>query len=354
MAIEAEAGQGGGNANDPSPSWPVPLSVLDLAPVVAGSSPAEALRRSIQLAQHAEALGYRRFWVAEHHNMPGVASSAPAVLLAHVAAATSRLRVGSGGVMLPNHAPLVIAEQFGTLEALHPGRIDLGLGRAPGTDLATARALRRTVPTGGADDFARQVQDLFGFFRDGFAAGHPYADITPVPARGYLPEVWILGSSDYGAQLAGLLGLPFSFAYHFAPDNLAVALERYRAAFRPSAAFQRPHVMVAASVLVAESDEEADWLAGPARLNVLRIRTNRRAPLPTPEEAAAYPYSDAERAALALWTASHVVGSPTTARAQLADLLERTGADELMIATSAHGFGDRERSLSLLVGGAPG
>lgn len=340
----------------PRPSWAPPLSVLDLAPVSSGASVSAALEASIALASRAESLGYRRFWVAEHHNMPAVASSAPAVLLAHVAAATQTIRVGSGGVMLPNHAPLAIAEQFGMLEALHPGRVDLGLGRAPGTDLATMRALRRSVPSGGSDDFPRQIEELFGFFGAGFPPGHPYAAITAVPAAGNAPDIWILGSSDYGAQLAAALGLPFAFAYHFAPDNLLRALDLYRSGFRPSARRSAPEVIVTVSVLAAPSDEEAEWLAGPARLNVLRIRTNRRAPLSSPEEAAAYPYTDAERLAIRQWTATHVVGAPGTVAEELARIAKVTAADELMISTSAHDPAHRRRSLALVAeaaGAAP-
>lgn len=332
---------------------PVPLSVLDLAPVASGSSPADALARSIELAEVAERLGYRRFWVAEHHNMVGVASSSPPVLLAHIASRTTSIRVGSGGVMLPNHASLTVAEQFGMLEALHPGRVDLGLGRAPGTDFPTIRALRRHLPTAASDEFPRQIGELLGFFGDGFPPDHPYATITAVPARGYQPALWILGSSDYGAKLAGMLGLPFAFAHHFAPENLGLALERYRENFCPSAALDAPYAMVTVAALVAPSDEEADWLAGPARLNVLRIRTNRRDVLASPEEAAAYRYSPEEELAVRQWTASHFVGSPGTVRHELGRLIKETEADEIMVSTTAHGFADRCRSLELLAGSGP-
>ncbi|MCU1491617.1 MAG: luciferase family oxidoreductase, group 1 [Acidimicrobiaceae bacterium] len=334
----------------------VPLSVLDLAPVVAGSNPAEALNNTLLLAREVEQLGYQRFWVAEHHSMPGVASSAPAVLIAHIASVTERIRVGSGGVMLPNHAPLVIAEQFGMLEALHPGRIDLGLGRAPGTDLATTRALRRNVPSGGADDFPIQLSELIGFFEGSFPEGHPYRSVMAVPAAGYRPPIWILGSSDYGAELAGRLGLPFSFAHHFAPATTVVALERYREAFHPSAVLDEPRAMLTVSALLADTDDQAEWLAGPTRLNVLRIRTNRRGPLPSPEEAANYPYSAEELEAVHSWTGSHLVGSPATVTPRLEELLARTGADELMVTTSTHALSDRLRSFELLarLAGLPG
>ena len=274
---------------------PFPLSVLDLAPVVSGSTPAEALRSSIGIAEHVESLGYRRFWVAEHHNFPGVASSSPAVLLAHAAAATSTIRIGSGGVMLPNHAPLAVAEQFGMLEALHPGRVDLGLGRAPGTDHLTAGALRRAARGSSAEDFPSQIGELFAYFDGTFPEGHPYAAITPVPARGYRPAVWLLGSSRYGAVLAGTLGLPYCFAHHFSPAETDAAVEAYRSGFRPSAQLEEPYLMVAVAVLCAPSDEEASYLAGASRLSTLWIRTGRPAPPPTPAEAPPPPWTPDER-----------------------------------------------------------
>ena len=228
----------------------VPLSVLDLSPVAAGTTAGQALRQTTELAVRTEALGYRRFWVAEHHNMPAIASSAPAVLIAHLAAATSTIRVGSGGVMLPNHAPLVVAEQFGTLEALHPGRIDLGIGRAPGTDQRTALALRRTMEGLSAEAFPEELGDLFGLF----TGEDPRAPITAMPGRGDMPAIWLLGSSGFSAQLAGLLGLPFSFAHHFSAANTVPALALYRQSFRPSAWLQHPHAMVAVSAVCADTD----------------------------------------------------------------------------------------------------
>src|SRR5947207_5242316 len=240
---------------------PARLSVLDLAPVAAGSSVAKALQNSLDLAQHVERLGYGRHWVAEHHNMPGIASSAPAVLLAHIGAATSNIRIGSGGVMLPNHAPLVVAEQFGMLEALHPGRVDLGIGRAPGTDPLTARALRRTELSFTEDEFPAQLVELLGYFDGEFPDGHPYRHITAVPGLGYRPALWLLGSSDYSARLAGMLGLPFSFAHHFAARGTLGALAAYRAAFRPSDERERPYAMLGVAVVCADTDERARWLA---------------------------------------------------------------------------------------------
>jgi luciferase family oxidoreductase group 1 len=323
---------------DPGPV----LSVLDLAPVPQGSTPAEALGHSVELAQLAERRGYARVWVAEHHNMPGIASSSPPVLIAHLAAATSTLRVGAGGVMLPNHSALVVAEQFGMLEALHPGRIDLGLGRAPGTDPVTAAALRRTGGVPGADDFPEQLRDLFAYFE----GTHP--QITAVPGRGYRPAVWMLGSSDYSAQVAGALGLPFSFAHHFASQNTVAALEIYRGSFRPSDVLDRPYAMIGVPVICAETTERARWLAGPSSLSFVRLRQGRPTRLPTPEEAADYSFTPFERELLRHWTAPLVLGDPATVHRELLELATRTGADELMITTMVHGAEDRLRSYELV------
>jgi luciferase family oxidoreductase group 1 len=327
----------------------IPLSVLDLATVASGSTPAQALRDTISMAGVVEELGYNRMWVAEHHGMPAVASSAPAVLIAHLAQATTTLRVGSGGVMLPNHSPLVIAEQFGTLEALHPGRIDLGLGRAPGTDQVTARALRRVQGPGpgrdAADTFPDDVVELIQYLlpREG-APGHPAA----IPGSGYLPEVWLLGSSLFSAQLAGMIGLPFSFAYHFAPQLLDAALETYRSNFRPSILHDEPRAMVAVTVLCAPTEDEARWLSGPSALSTLQLRTGRLGPIPTPEEAEAYPFTAAERAIVDESMSSHLIGTPETVLEGLVRLQERTQADELMISTRIHSYEARGRSLQLV------
>lgn len=319
----------------------VPLSVLDLSPVAAGRTAGEALRQTTGLAQRTEELGYRRFWVAEHHNMPSIASSAPAVLIAHLAAVTSRIRVGSGGVMLPNHPPLVVAEQFGTLEALHPGRIDLGIGRAPGTDQRTALALRRTMEGLSAERFPEELATLIGLF----AGEEP---ITATPGRGDEPAIWLLGSSGYSAQLAGLLGLPFSFAHHFSSASTVPALALYRQSFRPSRWLERPHAMVAVSAICADTDEQAQWLAGPAALSFLHLRRGMPQPLATPAEAAAYPYSELEREQAAERFAGQAVGSPDTVRQRLAALIERTGADELMLTTMVYDITDRVRSFELI------
>ena len=319
----------------------VPLSVLDLVPIGAGSTATAALATSTALVRLAEDLGFRRYWVAEHHAMPGIASSSPAVLIAHLAGVTERIRVGSGGVMLPNHQPLVIAEQFGTLDALHPGRIDLGIGRAPGTDQRTARALRRGSATLGADEFPDQLAELASYFRgDG--------PVLAVPAKGQAPAMWLLGSSGYSAQVAGLLGLPFAFAHHFSSENTLPALDLYRSTFRPSDVLDRPYAMIAASVLCAPTDDEARRLALPSALQFLQLRLGRPGPVPTPETAATYPYSAEERRFVDDRLSTQVIGSPETVRAGVTELVERTGVDELMVVTSTHDGADRLRSYRLL------
>ncbi|MFG3704395.1 LLM class flavin-dependent oxidoreductase [Micromonospora sp. NPDC047670] len=321
----------------------VPLSVLDLAPVAAGATAGEALRHTTELARRTEELGYHRFWVAEHHNMPGIASSAPAVLLAHLAAHTSTIRLGSGGVMLPNHAPLVVAEQFGTLDALHPGRIDLGIGRAPGTDQVTALALRRTMEGLSAEGFPRELADLMNYF-DGERPG----PITATPGRGQQPAIWLLGSSGFSAQLAGTLGLPFSFAHHFSSQHTLPALALYRQSFRPSRWLAEPYAMVAVNAVCADTDERAEWLAGPSALSLLRLRSGRPGPLVTPDEAATYPYTEIEREFVRQRREGQAMGSPETVRRQLGELLARTGADELMLTTLVYDVADRVRSYELI------
>jgi luciferase family oxidoreductase group 1 len=322
----------------------VPLSVLDLSPVAAGTTAGQALRQTTELARRTEELGYQRFWVAEHHNMPAIASSAPAVLIAHLAAATSRIRVGSGGVMLPNHAPLVVAEQFGTLEALHPGRIDLGIGRAPGTDQLTALALRRTMEGLSAEAFPQELDALIRLF----TGEDPRARITATPGRGDMPAIWLLGSSGFSAQLAGLLGLPFSFAHHFSAANTVPALALYRRQFRPSRWLQQPRAMVAVSAICADTDERARWLSGPAALSFLQLRAGRPQPLVTPAEAAAYPYSERELEFAAERFAGQAIGSAETVGRELAALLARSGADELMLTAMVYDIEDRIRSFELV------
>ncbi|GAA1701007.1 LLM class flavin-dependent oxidoreductase [Fodinicola feengrottensis] len=326
----------------------VPLSVLDLAPVGAGRTSAQAVRDTIELSRHAERLGYLRYWLAEHHSMPGIASSAPAVLIGAVAAATTTIRVGSGGVMLPNHPPLVVAEQFGTLEALHPGRIDLGLGRAPGTDPNTARALRRSADPLSADDFPQQLGELLAFFGGDFPADHPYAPIVATPGRGNQPAMWLLGSSGYSAQVAGILGLPFAFAHHFSAQNTLPALRLYRERFQPSEVLKEPYALVAASVVGADNDERAEYLAAPLALAMMSLRRGRPIAFPTPEEAAAYDYTAEDRAFIENLTSHYIVGGPSTVRAGLDDLLATTGADELMVTTNLSALSDRVRSLEVI------
>ena len=339
---------------------PVPLSVLDLATVGKGLTAGDALRASVEIARTAETRGYHRMWVAEHHSMPGVASSSPAVILAHLAAHTRTLRLGSGGVMLPNHAPLVIAEQFGTLEALAPGRVDLGLGRAPGTDGATAAALRRTDGLReGADEFPRQLAELTRFLDDDFPDGHPYARIHAIPgpvqgsAEGGVqsagrPSVWLLGSSGFSAQLAGTLGLPFSFAHHFSAANTVPALALYRDSFRPSEVLDAPYASIGVSALAADDPAEAHRQVLSGALGMLRLRTGRPGLMPTPEEAEAYPFSSMEREFVDSWIANIVYGDPEQVRAGLDALVERTGADELVITANAHTPAARLRSYELI------
>ncbi len=325
----------------------IPLSVLDLVPIRAGSSAHDAMRETLALARHAEALGYRRYWFAEHHNMPGIGSSAPAVLIGQVAAATTRMRVGSGGVMLPNHAPLVVAEQFGTLEALFPGRIDLGLGRAPGTDPNTARALRRSSNL-AADDFPQQLADLRSFFGGEFPPDHPLRHIRAIPGLGQSPEIWLLGSSGFSAELAGALGLPFSFAHHFSGDNTLPALALYRAGFRASPDLSEPAAMIGVNVVVADSDAEARRLALPSALAFLKLRQGRPGQYPTLAEAEAHPWTEQERAFAEAWMRANVIGGPASVREQLDALIAATGVQELMVLTIAPDTASRLRSYTLL------
>ncbi|MEU5401947.1 LLM class flavin-dependent oxidoreductase [Streptomyces sp. NPDC005963] len=336
---------------------PVPLSVLDLVTVGAGSTAADSLRTSVRLAGLAEANGYHRHWVAEHHSMPGVASSSPAVILAHLAAHTRRIRLGSGGVMLPNHAPLVIAEQFGTLEALAPGRVDLGLGRAPGTDGGTAAALRRTGRTGeargeGAEDFPQQLAELTRFLDDDFPDGHPYTRIhaVPGPVQGPAarPPIWLLGSSGFSARLAGVLGLPFAFAHHFSAQNTVPALDLYRESFRPSAVLSSPYALIGVAALAADDEREARRQVLTGALAMLRLRTGSPGLIPTPDEAEAHAFTPLEREFTDGWMSNVVHGTPDAVRAGLDALQKRTGADELMLTANVHGGEQRLRSYELI------
>jgi luciferase family oxidoreductase group 1 len=326
----------------------LPLSVLDLAIVPEGSEPADALRNSVELAQQVERLGYGRHWVAEHHNMPGIASSSPPVLMMALADATSEIRIGAGGVMLPNHPPLVVAEQFGMLEALHPGRIDLGIGRAPGTDPMTAAALRRSADPLSVEDFPKQLQELIGFFEGRFGEENPHRGITAVPGKGPKPQIWLLGSSDYSAQLAAEMGLPFSFAHHFSPRNTVPAVQLYKAMFQPSEYLDRPYAKVACAVICAEDDEKARWLSGPARLSFARLRAGNPGRFPTPEDAAEHEFTAQQEASVAQVSGSAVIGGPEKVREGLELLAEKSGADELMLTTMVHDPADRLRSYELV------
>jgi luciferase family oxidoreductase group 1 len=323
---------------------PLPLSVLELATVGTGQSTADALAATTRLAQVADRLGYERIWVAEHHNMPAVASTNPPVLIAHLAAVTERIRVGSGGVMLPNHAPLVVAEQFALLEALHPGRIDLGIGRAPGTDQQTALALRRDPAALSAEDFPQHLLDLLGLLGDQRVEGGLAERFSATPVAQSAPGVLLLGSSGFSAQLAGALGLPFAYAHHFGGPHTVAAVGLYRESFRPSPVLQQPYPIVTADVLAADTDEEARRLALPGRLMRLSIRTNRLRPVPSLEEAEV----DPERAAAESMPSNAVVGGPDTVVRGLRDLARETGADELMLSASTHGVAERVRSLELV------
>jgi luciferase family oxidoreductase group 1 len=304
----------------------VPLSILDLSPIGSGQSASDALAGTTQLAQRADELGYRRFWVAEHHNIPSVASTAPEVLIAHLAARTERIRVGSGGVMLPNHAPLAVAERFGMLEALHPNRIDLGLGRAPGTDPRTALALRSTSP----HEFDDQLAALRGHL------GNGYSGMRAVSGEHTQPEIWMLGSTDGGARIAAGLGLPFVFAHHFHPQFTEPALELYRSLFQPSELLERPRVIVAAAVMVGDDDEHAARLSLTAGVSMLRLRQGRPAPIPTVDEAEALlpRLAPEERAVVDEVAGRQVAGGPSTVHSGLLDLIERTGTDELMVTSN--------------------
>lgn len=324
------------------------LSVLDVSPVPSGASSADALRNTLNLAQLADELGYTRYWLAEHHNTPLIASSVPEVMIGHVAAVTKRIRVGSGGVMLPNHAPLKVAEAFRVLEALHPGRVDLGLGRAPGTDSLTALALRRSREALSADDFPAQMDELLAFLDGGFPANHPFQHVRAMPDDVSAPEIWLLGSSDFSAQLAGRLGLRFAFAHHISPLPAVGALRLYNALFRPLRGLAGPEAILAVSVLCAETDERAEELAKPLGLTLLRFRQGRIGRFPSPAEAADYPYTPEEREIIRANRVRSFIGSPDTVRDEILSVIEQTGARELMVTTMTHDHADRRRSYELL------
>ncbi len=321
----------------------IPFSVLDLSPITEGSDASDALRRTLELAQHAEHWGYHRYWLAEHHNMPGIASAATSIVIAHVAAGTSRIRVGAGGIMLPNHAPLVIAEQFGTLEALFPGRIDLGLGRAPGSDQVTARALRRTL-VGEVDGFPHDVLELMAYFQE----PEPGQAVRAVPGAGLDVPIWILGSSLFGAQLAAALGLPYAFASHFAPAQMMEAIALYRAHFRPSPQLARPYVMLGVNAIAADTDDEARLLLTSLQQAFVNLRRGIPGLLPPPVENFDRQIEPFERAQLEQVLSAAVVGSPATVRLGLAQFIERTAADELIIAAQIFDHAKRLRSYEIV------
>ena len=319
-----------------------PLSVLDLSPILQGGDASQSLRNTLDLAQHAERWGYRRYWLAEHHNMPGVASAATSVVIAHVAGGTSTIRVGAGGIMLPNHAPLMIAEQFGTLAALHPGRIDLGVGRAPGSDQQTARALRRTL-AGDIDEFPRDVMELMAYLGD----PQPGQAVHAVPGEGSKVPVWILGSSLYGASLAAAIGLPFAFASHFAPAQMVEAIAIYRSRFQPSDYLDKPYVMLGLSVVAAETDAEAKFLATSQQQAFVNLRTGQPAPLPPPVEGYEQRLDPSARALLSQTLSVAVIGSPQAVKQGLADFVARTGADELMVTAQIYDHAARLKSFEI-------
>src|ERR671917_344362 len=323
-------------------------SVLDVSPVSSGSDGARALRNTLELVRLADRLGYERYWLAEHHNLPSVASSAPEVMIGHVASETSRIRVGAGGIMLPNHAPLRVVETFRVLESLHPGRVDLGIGRAPGTDPVTATVLRRSRDGQGADDFPQQFSELLAFSGDGFPEGHPLRSVIAMPSDVGLPPIWLLGSSGYSARAAGEMGLGYAFASHFSPTDPAPAMRAYRESFEPSEAFEVPPAVIAVAVVCGETDEHAQRIASSMELAWVRLRSGRPGPLPSPEEAIAYPYTPAERGLADAYRSMQIVGDPPSVRARIEEVAEHTAADEIMVTTNVHDHAERLRSYERL------
>src|SRR5471032_685262 len=326
----------------------IPLSVLDLSPVTTATPGAMALHNSLDLARLADRLGYTRYWVAEHHNLPAIASSAPDIMIGQIAAVTMHMRVGSGGVMLPNHAPLMVAERFKVLEGLFPGRIDLGLGRAPGTDPATSYALRRRQGISDEDDFLERFNELMLLETRGYPQGHPFHNVRAMPTDVALPPIFLLGSSDYSAQLAGQIGAAFAFAHHFATLDAAEAMRLYRGNFKPSVSHDEPYVILGTHVVCADTDAEADRLALTVDLNIVRRAKGEYLPLASPEDAAAYDYSPVDRGRIAQNRARMSVGSPTTVKNKLAPLIEATKADEVMVTTMVYSHGARKHSYELL------
>jgi luciferase family oxidoreductase group 1 len=326
----------------------LPVSILDLSPVTTTTSGAQALHNSLDLAGLADRRGFTRYWVAEHHNLPSIASSAPDIMIGQIAAATKRVRVGAGGVMLPNHAPLVVAERFKVLEALFPSRIDLGLGRAPGTDPVTSYALRRRQDDPAADDFLERFQELISFEQNGFPENHPFRKVRPMPQGVPLPPIYLLGSSGYSAELAAAVGAGFSFAHHFSDFDPIAPMTSYRANFKSSPMFPRPHAILAVHAVCGDTDEEADRLAATVDLNFARRRKGEYLPLASPEEAAAYEYSPIDRQRVAYNRARMFVGSQATILARLEPLLSATQADELMVTSMIYDHAARRHSYELL------
>jgi luciferase family oxidoreductase group 1 len=325
----------------------IPISVLDLSPITTTTPGAVALRNTLDLARHADALGFMRYWVAEHHNLPSIASSAPDIMIGQIAAQTQRIRVGSGGVMLPNHAPLMVAERFKMLEALFPGRIDLGIGRAPGTDQVTSLALRRRQDIRDDDDFLDRFQELLRIERGGYPPNHPFRNVRAMPDDVGLPPIFLLGSSDYSAALAATVGMGFAFAHHFASHDAVAAMTDYRRGFKPSV-LDKPHAILAVHAVIADSDDEAERLAATVDLNAVRRARGEYLPLSSPQEAAAQSYSDAEREQIRRNRSRLFVGAPASVRARLEPLIDATRADELMVTTMIYDHAARRRSYELL------
>jgi luciferase family oxidoreductase group 1 len=324
------------------------LSVLDVSPVSSGSNSAQALRNTLELARLADRLGYERYWLAEHHNLPTIASSAPEIMIGHVANVTERIRVGAGGIMLPNHAPLKVAETFRVLEALHPKRIDLGIGRAPGTDPVTATALRRSQDGLGADDFPERFGELLAFSGGGFPKDHPFRSVVAMPSDIELPPIWLLGSSGYSATAAGKMGLGYAFASHFSPADPAPAMRAYRENFESSKDFVHASAILAVAVICGETGEHAQRLASSMELAWVRMRSGKPGPLPSPEEAMGFPYTPAERRLADAYRSMQVVGDPSTVSTRIEELAERTLAEEVMVTTNVYDHAERLRSYERL------
>ena len=326
----------------------LPLSVLDLVPLVRGGTSVTALRNAAELAQAVDRLGYTRLWYAEHHNMPGIASTSPEILIAHAGAVTTRIRLGAGGVMLPNHSPLKVAESYKLLEAMHPGRIDLGIGRAPGTDGLTALALRRSRAALTADDFLEQFSELLAWGNDEFPPDHPFRAVRAIPDDMTLPPLYILGSSDYGAKLAAQMGVAFAFAGHFSPEPAEPPMRAYRAQFSKDGVLPRPHAILALSVFCADTEAAAQRMASSALLSFVQLRSGRPERMPGPDEAMSHQFTPEEQALVASYKKLQIVGTPAQVRARVEEIVARTGADEVMIATHAAELAARIRSYELV------